>query len=98
MQLTQLRRQDLANHSPKPNADLSVAGIPGIRTGRATVADHGKIWEHGSAGLVAACDLAPGEAVRISYGKYPNQRFLLDYGFTLGEENPRGDEEKEDLV
>ena len=27
-----------------------------------------------------------------------NQRFLLDYGFSLGEENPMGDEEKEDLA
>lgn len=75
---------DLANHDPKANTDLSVAGTPGLRSGRATVLGHGKIWEHGSAGLVAARDLAAGEAVRISYGKYPNQRFLLDYGFTLG--------------
>eukprot|EP00434_Breviolum_minutum_P024597 symbB.v1.2.021723.t1/scaffold1894.1/size98026/2 len=86
---------DLANHSPKANADLSVAGNPGVRSGRATVLGHGKIWEHGSAGLVAARDLSAGEVVRISYGNYPNQRFLLDYGFTLGEENPLGDEEKE---
>ncbi|CAL1173717.1 unnamed protein product, partial [Cladocopium goreaui] len=86
---------DLANHGPKANTDLSVAGTPGLRSGRATVLGHGKIWEHGSAGLVAARDLAAGEAVRISYGKYPNQRFLLDYGFTLGGENPLGDEEKE---
>lgn len=89
---------DLANHGPKANTDLSVAGTPGLRSGRATVLGHGKIWEHGSAGLVAARDLAAGEAVRISYGKYPNQRFLLDYGFTLGGENPLGDEEKEDLA
>lgn len=89
---------DLANHSPEPNADLTVAGLPGLRSGRATVVGHGKIWEHGSAGLVTRRPLAAGEAVRISYGKYPNQRFLLDYGFSLGEANPRGDEEKVDLA
>lgn len=88
--------EDLANHSPEPSAELSVAGTPGLRTGRATVVGR-KVWEHGSAGLVAAKDLSADAAVRISYGKYPNQRFLLDYGFTL-DQNPLGDEEKEDLA
>ena len=38
-------------------------------------------------------DIQPGEPVRISYGGYPNQRLLLDYGFSLGASNPHGDEE-----
>ncbi|CAE8618635.1 unnamed protein product, partial [Polarella glacialis] len=85
---------DLANHSSTPNADLVVAGEPGIRTGRATVTTYRKVWEHGSAGLVAKRDLVAGEAVRISYGSYPNQRLLLDYGFSLGSANPAGDLEE----
>lgn len=86
---------DVANHSPEPNADLSVAGEPGVKVGRATKTKEGYIWEHGSAGLVAARDIAAGEPVRISYGGYPNQRFLFDYGFTLGPDNPHGNIEKE---
>lgn len=82
---------DLANHSPDPNTQLVVAGVPGIRNGRATLTSTGQVWEHGAAGLVTKRALAAGEAVRISYGEYPNERLLLDYGFSLGQANPKGD-------
>jgi len=85
---------DLANHSPNPNTELVVAGEPGTRCGRATVTKYGQVWEHGSAGLVAKRRLMRNEVIRISYGNYPNQRLLLDYGFSLGCENPNGDLEK----
>ncbi|OLP74984.1 hypothetical protein AK812_SmicGene45307, partial [Symbiodinium microadriaticum] len=84
--------KDLANHSPEPNADLTVARHSAKSA--PAILFPAQIWEHGSAGLVTRRPLEAGEAVRISYGKYPNQRFLLDYGFSLGEANPRGDEEK----
>lgn len=86
---------DMANHSPEPNTELVAAGAPGVRTGRATLTPYGEVWEHGTAGLVALRDLAAGEVVRISYGGYPNQRLILDYGFSLGASNPSGDLEKE---
>eukprot|EP00930_Biecheleria_cincta_P037307 TRINITY_DN25596_c0_g1_i1.p1 TRINITY_DN25596_c0_g1~~TRINITY_DN25596_c0_g1_i1.p1 ORF type:complete len:315 (-),score=40.59 TRINITY_DN25596_c0_g1_i1:42-986(-) len=86
---------DIANHSPHPNTDLSVAGEPGVKVGRATKTKEGFIWEHGTAGLVAARDISAGEPVRISYGGYPNQRFLFDYGFTLGPDNPHGNLEED---
>lgn len=89
---------DIANHSPEPNAELVVAGEPGVATGRATLTSRGEVWEHGTAGLVALKDIAPGEPVRISYGGYPNQRLLLDYGFSLGASNPKGDREEEELT
>mmetsp|Transcript_2789 Transcript_2789/g.9028 ORF Transcript_2789/g.9028 Transcript_2789/m.9028 type:complete len:107 (+) Transcript_2789:191-511(+) len=82
---------DVANHSPEPNAELMVAGSPGVPTGRATLTESGNIWEHGTAGLQARRDLVAGEAVRISYGGYPNQRLVLDYGFSLGAMNPHGE-------
>mmetsp|Transcript_88075 Transcript_88075/g.282645 ORF Transcript_88075/g.282645 Transcript_88075/m.282645 type:complete len:120 (+) Transcript_88075:126-485(+) len=84
---------DMANHDLRPNAELVVAGEPGVVTGRATLTTRGDIWEHGSAGLLALRDIRAGEAVRISYGGYPNQRLLLDYGFDLGDVNPKGDRE-----
>jgi len=89
---------DVANHGLKPNAELVVAGEPGIRTGRATVTRRGDVWEHGTAGLLALHDISAGEPVRISYGSYANQRLLLDYGFDLGSDNPKGDQEVESDV
>lgn len=87
---------DLANHSPKPNAELVVAGEPGVRAGKATLTKLGEVWEHGTAGLVAKTDIEAGMPVHISYGKYPNQRLLLDYGFSLGSNNPGGEQEIDD--
>lgn len=86
---------DVANHALKPNAELVAAGEPGVQTGRATVTRRGDVWEHGTAGLLALHDIPAGEPIRISYGSYANQRLLLDYGFELGSENPKGDQEIE---
>mmetsp|Transcript_85693 Transcript_85693/g.239487 ORF Transcript_85693/g.239487 Transcript_85693/m.239487 type:complete len:332 (+) Transcript_85693:91-1086(+) len=82
---------DIANHNPEHNARIMVAGQPGVREGRAKVTEFGEVWEYGSAGLVTCRAIALGEEVHITYGPLPNQRLLLDYGFTLGTKNPHGD-------
>ncbi|CAK0841217.1 unnamed protein product [Prorocentrum cordatum] len=64
---------DMANHDVAPNAELVVAGLPGVATGRATVTKLGEVWPQGTASIVAMGDIAVDEPIRISYGRYPNQ-------------------------